>query len=562
MRIFIVLFVFSVLPCGLLFYNTVNKVDEINRRNMSNYTQNYKGLMENRLETAVYKNVVQCIKMFADTSIAEIVDDVDIPKEIRQERLCKAIAEKTGVNENECLIHILNQHGEEFYTRKDKLPEDKNYINLSDSTDTGSRIDFGNIVYDSDGNAYVVMVQSLKNYDYFSGDKKVLMFIKLDIFNNYYRSIVNDSEAVCFITNEKNEIIFSNNEEFINSQNIFNLCLNEETKQQQEFTIGDKHYVYTSDKMVFSNRNMPGDLSINMLLPKSFYYESVNRFFYTSSITFVLMIILLAIIGTLLSYALVKPIRTIEQRVKIFGQGELGVTLPDTHNDEVGELKNMIESMFVQIRNLMRNNTEILEAKHKSEFEVLQAQINPHFIYNTLDSISSIAKIEGQPEIEELVYALSNFFKISLHNGDRYISIEEEIEHIKSYIKIQEIRWPGRFKVEFFIEEEILGCEIIKIILQPFVENAIKYAFEGKSETGIIKIKAYRSEQFIVFEIEDNGCGFDSSIIKKADYKGVGIRNTSNRIAYEYGDECGIEFSEAVGGGTLVKIKVLCLEDM
>ena len=95
MRIFIVLFVFSVLPCGLLFYNTVNKVDEINRRNMSNYTQNYKGLMENRLETAVYKNVVQCIKMFADTSIAEIVDDVDIPKEIRQERLCKAIAEST-----------------------------------------------------------------------------------------------------------------------------------------------------------------------------------------------------------------------------------------------------------------------------------------------------------------------------------------------------------------------------------------------------------------------------------------------------------------------------------
>ncbi len=561
-RIFVVLFIFSVLPCGLLFYNTVNKVDGINEQNLENYTQTYKSLIENKLENAVYKNAVQCIKLFSNSSLTELIDDSSVPQSVRQAELYKAVQSQGVDTDGEYRIHILTENGETFRIFPDEL-EDINYSSeFIERIEGGGDVVFGDIVYDRNDVAYLVIGQSLNSYDFHSDDKKVLIFIKLDILDSYYESMVNDGNSGCFISDGQNRIIFSNNKELINSENIFNYCFEYGNDIRKELTFGDERYIYASEKLTFSSKNMPNDIVLNLLLPKSVYYNSVNRFFYTSSIIFLLMIILFAIIGTILSYALVKPLRRIEQSVKLFGKGVMNVKLPITYDDEVGELKNMIEAMFIQIRNLMRNNTEILEAKHKSEFEVLQAQINPHFIYNTLDSISSIAKIEGQPEIEELVYALSSFFKISLHNGDRYISIEEEIEHVKSYIKIQEIRWPGRFSVEFDVEEEILGCEIIKTILQPFVENAIKYAFEGKTETGVIKIRAFRDDKFIVFEIEDNGRGFDTSILGSDSYKGVGIKNTLNRVVYEYGKECGVDFVSKAGEGTVVRIKVLCLEDM
>lgn len=561
-RIFLVLFVFSVLPCGLLFYNTVNKVDGINEQNLDNYIQTYKGLIENRLENAIYKNAVQCIKLFSDSTLTEIIDKKNISHGERQAELFKQVQNQNIDSDGEYKIHILTETSEEFKV----FPDELNNINYPDSflqkIAGGGNIVFGEVVYDRAGSAHLVIAQGLNSYDFHSDDKKIFMFIKLDILDSYYESMVSDSDFVCFISDGNNRIIFSNNKEFIDSENIFNYCFEYGDNMRKELTFGDEHYIYASERLSFSNNNMPGDIVFNLLLPKSVYYNSVNRFFYTSSIIFLLMSILFAIIGTILSYTLVKPLRRIEQSVKMFGKGVMDVKLPITYDDEVGELKNMIEAMFIQIQNLMRNNTEILEAKHKSEFEVLQAQINPHFIYNTLDSISSIAKIEGQPEIEELVYALSSFFKISLHNGDRYISIEEEIEHVKSYIKIQEIRWPGRFSVGFLVDDEILGCEIIKTVLQPFVENAIKYAFEGKTETGNIKIKAYKNDKFIIFEIKDDGCGFDTSILESDDYKGVGIKNTYKRIVNEYGGECGVDFASTIGKGTLVTIRVLCLEDM
>lgn len=561
-RIFIVLFVFSVLPCALLFYNTVKNVDDINERNLENYTQTYKDLIENKLENTIYKNTVQCIKLFSDTTLTEIIDDKSIPHSVRQEQLHKMVEKYANDLDGESKIHILTEDEEEFSIFPDELRHIRYPESFLQDIDGGGNIVFGDVVYDKSGVAHIVMAQSLNSYDYRSVDKKVLIFIRLDILDSYYESIINDTNSLCFITDSRNRIIFSNNKAFIDSENILKYCFVSGDDVRRELTFGDERYIYASEQLSFSNQNMPGNVKLNLLLPKSFYYDSVNNFTYTSSIIFVLMSILFALIGTILSYALVKPLRRIEQSVKMFGKGVMDVKLPTTSDDEVGELKNMIEAMFIQIRSLMRNNTEILEAKHKSEFEVLQAQINPHFIYNTLDSISSIAKIEGQPEIEELVYALSSFFKISLHNGDRYISIEEEIEHVKSYIKIQEIRWPERFSVEFSVDEEILGCEVIKTILQPFVENAIKYAFEGKMETGNIIIRAYREDKFIIFEIEDDGCGFDVSILGSDKYMGVGIKNTSDRIVYEYGSGCGVDFVSKPNKGTLVTIRVLCLEDV
>ena len=562
-RIFIFLLVFATIPCILLFCNTIHEIGMINESDLERYTQTFRSLAENKLENEIYQNSVQCIKLFSDNTLTSIFDDASFPRDERQREILSAVNRKLEYSDEQYHISVVTDDGEEY-----RLFDDKSFgaghADITDNVDAGGAILLGSIVRDQNGDSYLRVIQSLNSYDYHSEDKKVIMYLATDLLDNYYSRVKDNNDMICFITDSSDRIIFSNNRDIINSNNMFNNCFKADDGHQNELMLGGNYYIYTRSELDFSNKNMPSGLVINQILPKNLYHSAVNRFSYATGTTLILMIIMFALIGAALSYALTKPVRMMEQSVRAFGNGSeiSDVILPAVTDDEIGELSVMIEEMFVRIRELIQNNTKILEEKHRIEFEVLQAQIDPHFIYNTLDIISSIAKLKGEEQIEEIVYALSSFFKVSLHNGDRYISVEEEIEHVKSYIKIQEIRWPGRFCIDFSVEEEILGCEIIKTILQPFVENAIKYAFEGREETGIIKIRAYKSGSFIIFEIEDNGAGFDTTVLDSNSYKGVGIKNTTNRIIYEYGSACGVSIESAQGKGTLVRIKVLCLEEI
>lgn len=203
------------------------------------------------------------------------------------------------------------------------------------------------------------------------------------------------------------------------------------------------------------------------------------------------------------------------------------------------------------------------EKKRKSEFESLQAQINPHFLYNTLDSIVWMVESERYQEAISMVTALASLFRISLSKGKNIITIQEEIEHAQNYLYIQKIRYKNRFQVKIDIASEIYECSTIKLIVQPLLENAIYHGVEYMDGEGEITIKGYLKDEDIYIDVIDNGLGMpeeeinlilrDNTRVHKKG-SGIGLSNVHQRIQLYFGPKYGLLIDSELDEGTTVHI--------
>lgn len=281
-------------------------------------------------------------------------------------------------------------------------------------------------------------------------------------------------------------------------------------------------------------------------------------------ITFLILIISF-VISILVSKSVTKPITQLAYKVDQFDINHPIIRdkkrLKKT-NDEIYKLEESYNAMISRIYNLMDKNIKDMEEKRILELDSLQQQINPHFLYNTLDAIAWMAKIKKEPEIEKLVMSLAKFFRISLHRGDKIITIGEEVELTQHYLEIEEIRFPQRFKIEYDVDEDVKDYKTLKLILQPIVENAIKYGMSENSGTIYISVKKFGNE--IIMVVRDDGQGFEvpSSILHmplasgKETKSGFGLFNVNERIRLEYGEEYGLKISSSPHQGTKVVINI------
>lgn len=267
------------------------------------------------------------------------------------------------------------------------------------------------------------------------------------------------------------------------------------------------------------------------------------------------MIILAVFLSFFLTGHLTRSLKRLQARLIDLGSGNLDSFLDSNPRDELWDLEQGYNEMVQQICELLEKNRLEQEKKRELELTALQAQINPHFLYNTLDAIGWIAVMKGQNEIEQMVMELSRFFRLSLHKGDKKITIEDEVGIAISYVTIEQLRNPGKFDIKYEIEPEITGLLVPKIILQPIVENAIKHGVSQVRRHGMITVRGYRKGDDVYLEVSDNGCGFrqKSSHIHGSGY---GLRNVNERIQLEYGSEYGISVQSIEGEGTTVQIHI------
>ncbi len=229
--------------------------------------------------------------------------------------------------------------------------------------------------------------------------------------------------------------------------------------------------------------------------------------------------------------------------------------------DEIYQLEKNYDEMIRRIFQLMRENREEMETKRKLELDALQMQINPHFLYNTLDTVVWMAKIKKEPEIEHLVVNLARFFRLSLHKGDKFIKVEDEINILKHYLQIERIRFPDKVRVIFDVEEDMADYFVLKLVLQPIAENALKHAFPDQK--GNLTIRGYADGNDIIFEVEDDGAGFnvpDDILANKRENQfaegGYGLYNVNERIKLEYGERYGLTVTSKPGKGTKVVVRL------
>ena len=266
-----------------------------------------------------------------------------------------------------------------------------------------------------------------------------------------------------------------------------------------------------------------------------------------------------------LSSRIADPIKTLERSVKELEKGDLNVEIAIGGSYEIQHLGKTIRSMVAQMRNLMDDIVAEQESKRKSELDALQSQINPHFLYNTLDSIIWMIENERYPEAISMVTALARLFRISLSKGRNIIPVSDELEHARNYLTIQMVRYKNKFQVDISAEPETLRLSTIKLIIQPLLENAIHHGMECMDGDGEISVRAYLKDGDLYIDVSDNGMGIPAELCEtlltdqsriRSKGSGIGLRNVHERIQLCYGRPYGLTIFSEPDVGTTVRIRL------
>lgn len=282
-------------------------------------------------------------------------------------------------------------------------------------------------------------------------------------------------------------------------------------------------------------------------------------------------IIMLAtvILNLSISARIAQPLKKLNESVKEWETGNMSPDIYVGGSQEVVHLGKTLRSTVEQLRQLMDDIVYEQEEKRKSELDALQSQINPHFLYNTLDSIVWMIEGEKYQEAVFMITQLASLFRISLSKGNTIISVEDEIKHAKNYMNIQKIRYKNVFDISFDIEQEILSYCTVKLIVQPLLENAIYYGVEGMDGDGEINVRGYRKGKDIYIEVQDNGLGMPEHMVKqlltennrvRKHGSGVGLINVHKRIQLRFGKEYGLEIESELDEGTIIRIHLPAIE--
>jgi two-component system sensor histidine kinase YesM len=264
------------------------------------------------------------------------------------------------------------------------------------------------------------------------------------------------------------------------------------------------------------------------------------------------------------SAGIARPIVKLTRLMEEAETGDLDVRFPDPPNDEVGRLGQSFNTMIAEIGKLLDQVYEEQRKKREAEFRILQAQIKPHFLYNTLDTIHWMAQEKGASDIVGIVDALTSLFRVSLSQGRDVIRLEEELEHVTSYLVIQKIRYLDKFDYSIDVDPRLLSLPVVKLTLQPLVENALYHGIKEKAGRGTLALSARREGDALVLTVADNGAGMDEPALEalrknltgdEDPSQGFGVFSVHHRIRLVFGEGWGLSYASRPGTGTTVTVR-------
>lgn len=388
----------------------------------------------------------------------------------------------------------------------------------------------------------------------------ILINLNMNKITEICASFQENTSGALGILNESGEVVYLNGDAGnVAVQDIDMKELSEILEQYPEnsfrIRLGGTKYLITKERM-----DSTGWYLIN-ILPYSWLLSDLWK---------ISMVIVLAVAGTLVVTLLsldriltnvIQPLKKLERHMARVTIENMNEQVNITTDDEIGHLAGNFNSMLERIENLKEQVVEEQEDKRRYELQALQAQINPHFLYNTLDSIIWMAETQDS-NIVAMTEALAKLFRISLNKGNEEILLKKEIEHVKNYLIIQSMRYADKFTFEICVEPEVEKCRIIKLILQPIVENCIYHGIKKKRGSGHIRIRAFREECNLIIKVEDDGCGISQEMCRKMlSYEvepenisgsGIGVKNVNERIQLRFGKEYGLSYQSEEGKGTTV----------
>jgi len=386
----------------------------------------------------------------------------------------------------------------------------------------------------------------------------ILIDIKLDAIKNIIENSKPGTAGFIYILDSNKNIVYTpvNNIVYrINNEWIESIDNEIITKQ-----INGENYQLTKIVSGYTRWETIG------VFPESESLSVIKYIRYYSVIVSIIALIIAGVLVIIFTKSIIKPVFKLKRLMKEAQEGDLTVSFNTMYNDEIGELGNSFNTMVKEISNLI-NLVQIEEkSKRIAEMNVLQAQIKPHFMYNTLDTIRWMAEEHNEKDIVEIIEAFTNLLRISLSKGKEIISVKEELNHVQSYLTIQKIRYEDKLDYEIEFDENIFNYNLIKLILQPLVENAIYHGIKEKRGNGKIVITGKFEGDSLCFTIKDNGKGIEEEVLdkinkmlvhsnEKGNEMGYGIFNVNERIRLTYGEKYGLVYKSVYGEGTIVELR-------
>lgn len=292
-------------------------------------------------------------------------------------------------------------------------------------------------------------------------------------------------------------------------------------------------------------------------IPSDISMKISNQIVYITTLIIILVSFIALIITYKLSKWITKPIIQTKNKMQEVTGGNLKSHIIVNRDDEIGDLQESFNSMINQLSTSIENIKESEKQKRIAELSFLQAQINPHFLYNTLSGIRFLISMGKNEEAEDMLYRFTKLLRSILPKASEMITLREEIENIKNYGELQQMRYPNSFVIEYDIDEKILDFKVPSFVLQPILENAILYSMEKENNLGNIRVTAFEENEYIRIIIEDNGIGMSKDKLtnvlnKEASINSIGVINVHERIQLNYGMKYGLKIDSIEGKGTKV----------
>lgn len=322
-----------------------------------------------------------------------------------------------------------------------------------------------------------------------------------------------------------------------------------------------------SDGVLESDTPMEvNDWSLCCILDKDTLYDGQNRAVGFIVIISLCIMALCLLFATLIAREISRPVRRLTEAAEKIAAGDYSAAVHLTGTDELGVLGRAFNDMTAQIRRsitaLEEKNAllvETQEQKRAAEMRVLQAQINPHFLYNTLDSIYWYSLSDRQRDIGNVVQHLAKMLRIALSKGSEYIPVERELQHVANYLEIESTIYQGRFTYEVEADPAVMSCTVLKILLQPLAENSITHSFANMERGGHIRVQVGQDADDLVLSVTDNGCGFpqeERTDAHTSEYSGFELKNLESRLQLHYGADARVLIHSIPTEKTTVTIKI------